>query len=131
MQHIQVAVGVIVDNDRVLLAKRPEHLHQGNKWEFPGGKIETGESLEDAITRELSEELAIQVTKQRAWFSLDYDYPEKRVSLHMSIVMAFIGEPRGNEGQPVEWVAINQLGQFTFPDANQPIIDKLQSGDWR
>lgn len=131
MQHIQVAVGVIVDNDRVLLAKRPEHLHQGNKWEFPGGKIETGESLENAITRELSEELAIQVTKQRAWFSLDYDYPEKRVSLHMSIVMAFTGEPRGNEGQPVEWVAINQLGQFTFPDANQPIIDKLQSGDWR
>ncbi|MDM7859539.1 8-oxo-dGTP diphosphatase MutT [Alteromonas sp. ASW11-36] len=130
MQHIQVAVGVIVKDGHVLLAKRPEHLHQGNKWEFPGGKIEAGESLEQAIVRELSEELAIEVSQQHAWFSLDYDYPEKRVSLHMSIVSAFTGEPRGNEGQPVEWVAISELGQFTFPDANQPIIDKLQASDW-
>lgn len=126
---IDVAVGVILDGHNVLLSKRPAHLHQGDKWEFPGGKIETGESQSQAIVRELNEELGITVTAQQNWFSLTFDYPEKTVRLNMSVVFAFTGEPHGREGQPVEWVPINSLHTLVFPDANQPIIEKLQSGD--
>ncbi|WP_100643098.1 8-oxo-dGTP diphosphatase MutT [Alteromonas facilis] len=131
MKAIDVAVGVIVNGTEVLLAKRPKHLHQGDKWEFPGGKFESGETLHQAIKRELDEELGIVVEQQTPWFSLYFEYPEKCVNLHMSIVTAFSGEPHGKEGQPVEWVAIERLHTLTFPEANQPILEALQDGRWR
>ncbi|WP_100656580.1 8-oxo-dGTP diphosphatase MutT [Alteromonas flava] len=127
---IDVAVGVIIQGGQVLLAKRPKHLHQGDKWEFPGGKIESGESLSQAIERELEEEIGIVVTVQQPWFSLRFDYPEKTVNLHMSVVHEFIGEPRGVEGQPVEWVAFSALDELTFPSANTPILERLKQGNY-
>ena len=131
MSHslIDVAVGVIVNGHNVLLSKRAAHLHQGDKWEFPGGKIEAGEQLADALTRELNEELGITVETQTPWFSLTFDYPEKTVRLNMAVVTEFSGNPHGREGQPVEWVSIDTLHTLVFPDANQPIIEKLQAGE--
>lgn len=128
--RVDVAVGVIVRDEQVLIAQRAKHLHQGNKWEFPGGKVEPDESSDLAVRRELEEELNIQVTALRTWFSLSFDYPDKQVNLHMFVVTDFSGEPIGNEGQPLKWVPFSALDNYTFPDANTVIIEKLQSGDF-
>jgi 8-oxo-dGTP diphosphatase len=128
--RVDVAVGVIIKDSKVLIAERAKHLHQGNKWEFPGGKVESDESVESALKRELNEELGIEIQQQRSWFSLSFDYPDKQVNLHMWIVSEFAGQPEGKEGQPIRWVAFEDLGEYTFPDANVPIIQKLQSHDF-
>ena len=127
LKRINVAVGVIIRSDKVLIAQRAKHLHQGDKWEFPGGKVESGETVESALSRELQEELNIRVSRQKPWFSLQYDYPDKQVNLHIHIVSDFVGEPSGHEGQPIKWVSIDNLHKYTFPDANTPIIEKLQA----
>lgn len=128
--RVDVAVGVIIKDGSVLIAQRPKHLHQGDKWEFPGGKVEAGESTESALVRELSEELGIDVTEHQSWFSLQYDYPDKQVNLHMSTVKGFTGVPIGKEGQPLIWAPFNTLNLYTFPDANVPIIEKLMAGEF-
>ena len=130
LQQLHVAVGVIIRQQgrqaQVLLALRSSKQHQGGKWEFPGGKVEPGETVEAALSRELQEELAITVTKAEPFMLLNYTYPERRVTLDIWLVTEFSGTPEGLEGQPLQWVNISDLASITFPDANQPIVAKLQ-----
>ncbi|MBV2130570.1 8-oxo-dGTP diphosphatase MutT [Rheinheimera sp. SM2107] len=125
-----MAVGVIIRQQgrqtQVLLALRSSKQHQGGKWEFPGGKVEPGETVEAALSRELQEELAITVSKAKPFMLLNYTYPERRVTLDIWLVTEFSGTPEGLEGQPLQWVNISDLASITFPDANQPIVAKLQ-----
>ena len=127
MQHkvIHVAVGVILQGQSILLALRSSKQHQGGKWEFPGGKVEQDESVQQALARELQEEVAIEITQCQAFMQLEYAYPEKTVLLDIYLVSAFNGEPHGREGQPLRWVAIDELSSIEFPDANQPIVERL------
>lgn len=75
-KRIHVAVGIILNaNGQILLAKRPEHLHQGGKWEFPGGKVELNETVTQALIRELKEEVALNVHSSEPFMALSYDYP--------------------------------------------------------
>lgn len=125
-KRIHVAVGIIVNKtQQVLLAKRPDHLHQGGKWEFPGGKVETGESVTQALMRELKEEVAIEVISSEPFMALSYDYPDKQVLLDIHTVIHFTGEAQGLEGQQIAWVEKHDLINYDFPDANKPILDKL------
>src|SRR6476619_2625198 len=102
---VHVAVGVIVNKDgKILIAKRPEQSHQGGLWEFPGGKVEQGESLFAALQRELFEELAIQIISTQPLIKIRHDYGDKIVLLDVHKVTEFIGEAKGNEGQPIQWV---------------------------
>ena len=120
---IHVAAGVIVnERGEVLVAKRPDHTHQGGLWEFPGGKLESGEAPREALIRELREELAIRVEHCRPLICIRHDYTDKAVLLDVWKVTAFSGEPRGNEGQPVQWVAPARLADLAFPAANVPIV---------
>lgn len=123
---VHVAVGVILRGAQVLLALRSSKQHQGGKWEFPGGKVEQGETVEQALQRELAEEVAIDVTASTAFMQLEYAYPEKTVLLDIYLVTGFDGEPEGREGQPLRWVGIAGLGDIEFPDANQPIVERIQ-----
>ena len=123
---IHVAVGVILRQQQILLALRDSKQHQGGKWEFPGGKVETGETVLQALRRELDEEVAIQLTEASAFMQLQYAYPEKTVLLDIYLVTAFSGEPHGREGQPLRWVDMAELSDIDFPDANQPIVERLQ-----
>ncbi|QTH63602.1 8-oxo-dGTP diphosphatase MutT [Psychrosphaera ytuae] len=124
---IRVAAAIIERDGQFLLSKRLDHLHQGGKWEFPGGKIEAGETVEQALTRELQEELNITATSQSQFEQLTFDYPEKTVELHFQWVSEFKGEAEGVEGQEVKWFSKTELLQLPFPDANVPVLEKLKS----
>ncbi|TQV79434.1 Nudix family hydrolase [Exilibacterium tricleocarpae] len=130
MKVVHVAAGVIVNGrGEVLIAKRPDHTHQGGLWEFPGGKVEAGESVPAALARELLEELAIEVTHSRPLICIRHDYADKSVLLDVWKVTGFSGEPQGNEGQPVAWVGADQLLDFAFPAANVPIVAAARLSD--
>jgi len=124
-KRIDVVAGVILRNDRVLIARRPDHLHMGGLWEFPGGKREPGETIRSALERELHEELGIHVLAEEPFMTVTHQYPDKCVQLEFRSVTAFAGEPVGREGQRVAWVMFSQLPDYDFPEANVPIVEAL------
>jgi 8-oxo-dGTP diphosphatase len=130
IKRIHVVAAVIYgDLGQILIARRPKHLHQGGLWEFPGGKIEAGESAYQGLVRELNEELAINVTTATPYMQVSHDYRDKHVLLDIWQVTAFTGEPRGVEGQECRWVPLTELlgdaSSYEFPEANKPILQKL------
>ena len=127
MKKVEVAVGVIRRNNQIFITKRPQNLHQGGKWEFPGGKREADESMDQALVRELREEVGIETHGQLPLLVIEHDYGDKQVVLDVRIVEQFSGEPHGQKGQLGEWVAISALSDYEFPEANGPIIAALQS----
>src|SRR5690606_7264985 len=127
MRRIHVIAAVIRDDqDRILIAKRPDHVHQGGLWEFPGGKLEDGEQRFDGLVRELREELGITVTHARPLLDIRHDYPDKSVRLDVWLVTGFDGQAHGAEGQPVRWVNAAELDEYEFPAANAPIVRAAQ-----
>ena len=123
---VHVAVGVILDSSRrVLLTRRAADSHQGGLWEFPGGKVEPGESLAVALARELHEELGIRVRRSSPLLEVQHDYGDKQVRLDVHVVWEFEGQALGREGQPLAWVAGNELAQYSFPAANTPIVEAV------
>ena len=130
MKVIDVVAGIIFDAEqaRVLLALRKPDQHQGDRWEFPGGKIEPEETHTAALKRELLEELAIDVLQCQHRRTLEHHYADRHVRLHFRDVTSFTGEPRGCEGQQLAWFTIAELAQLHFPEANQPVVDDLLKG---
>lgn len=128
---IHVAVGVIYGPDgRILISRRADDAHQGGLWEFPGGKIETEETLASALARELQEELAIVPDGViTALCKVQHDYGDKEVLLDVHTIHGFSGTPRGVEGQPIRWVYPDELRAEEFPAANRAIIRCLQLTD--
>lgn len=122
---IRVAAGIIMRNERVFIALRSQDKHQGGCWEFPGGKVESGEEPGSALVRELAEECGIDVKQSSLFQVIRHDYADKSVELHFFTVTDFAGEPHGKEGQEVSWVPLHELGQYTFPEANVPIVKAL------
>ncbi len=125
--QIDVVAGIIVDpENRILIAKRPDHLDQGGLWEFPGGKREAGESSTEALARELYEELDIVVERSVPAIAQIHEYPNKIVNLEFFEILKWRGAARGKEGQSVRWVPKDQLTQFAFPPANVPVLSALR-----
>ena len=127
MSVIQVAAAIIIQGDKVLIAKRPEGKHKAGYWEFPGGKIEECETAEQALIREILEELDIRLLTCEFYSSIEFEYPEKKVQLEFFKATEFSGVPKAMEGQLIKWVAINKLDNYQFPEANMPIVKALQS----
>jgi len=120
---LQVAAGVLVNAaGEVLVALRATHRHQGGLWEFPGGKIEPGESIQAALARELWEELGIRVLQAHPLLRIPYRYPDRAVLLEVWRVTRYAGEPFGREGQIWRWIAPEALPTLSFPGANLPIV---------
>ncbi|TDY01161.1 Nudix family hydrolase [Thiohalophilus thiocyanatoxydans] len=126
-ESIHVAVGIIVNPaGEILLAQRADHRDQGGLWEFPGGKVEAGETVAQALARELLEEVGITVSHSEPLIRIPHDYADRTVVLEVHEVRAFSGEPRGREGQPVRWVAPEQLSDVAMPAANRPIVNAVR-----
>ncbi len=124
---LQVAVAVISDKQgRILLSKRSASAHQGGLWEFPGGKVDAGEDVYAALTRELKEELNIIPQQARPLIKIHHDYLDQSVLLDVWRVTDFAGRASGQEGQPLEWVRLDQLSEFDFPAANHAIVKAAQ-----
>jgi 8-oxo-dGTP diphosphatase len=120
-------VGALVDAEgRVLVSRRPEQVHQGGLWEFPGGKLEPGESPEAGLARELAEELGIEVRASRPLIRVRHDYSDRCVLLDVRHVCAYGGTPTGMEGQPLAWRHPDALDPACFPAADRPIITALR-----
>lgn len=123
---LHVVAGAIRRGDQVLLARRHDHAHQGGLWEYPGGKLDVGETPEQGLRRELHEELGIDVRACRPLIRIPWTYPDRRVLLEVFTVSEFSGEPHGREGQPLQWTDIDRLDELDFPAANRGITRALQ-----
>lgn len=128
MQHLQVAVGVIVNAEQeILIARRQAHQHQGDLWEFPGGKREADESRLAALSRELHEEVGLQVLDARDLLQIEHDYADRKVTLDVWLVQQFSGDVQGREGQQIKWCPLAELDQHDFPAANGAIISAIKA----
>jgi 8-oxo-dGTP diphosphatase len=126
LKVVTVAVGILIDpQGRVLITRRAPQTHQGGLWEFPGGKVEPGETIVDALARELKEELGVTVLISEPLMTLQHDYGDQCVCLAVHRVTSWRGEPSGMEGQPLAWQQPADLTDWPFPDANQPILTRL------
>jgi 8-oxo-dGTP diphosphatase len=116
---VDVAVGILMQaSGDVLLGQRPEGKPYAGYWEFPGGKVEAGESIFQALQREFVEELGVQVLQGEAWCCIEHVYPHAHVRLHFYICHAWKGEPQSLEGQAFAWqgsVAVSPLLPATIP----------------
>ena len=120
---IRVAVAVIQDAiGQVLISKRPEHVHQGGLWEFPGGKLEPGESFSQALKREIHEELGLEVKAHSPLIRLTHHYLDRVVLLDVYRVTEFTGHPEGREGQSLQWCSLEQLNDYPLLPADRPIV---------
>ena len=125
-KRVHVAVGIIVNNMQdVLVSKRLEHLHQGGKWEFPGGKVEQGETVTNALKREIKEEVNLDIASSIPLMKISHDYPDKQVLLDIHLVSHFYGEAKGLEKQEIRWIPKQELINYDLPEANKPILDKI------
>lgn len=132
---VEVAVAILQkQNGEFLMASRPNGKGWAGWWEFPGGKIETNESPEQALTRELQEELGVTPTKIQPWTKRQYDYPAthdaeaRTVLLHFYFVLDWLGELTPLEGQSLAWQSAGNLTVSPVLPANAPIMQALASG---
>jgi 8-oxo-dGTP diphosphatase len=125
--YVTVVVGVVRDKeDKVFIAKRPLHTTYPCYWEFPGGKIEVGETHEEALARELHEEIGIILKASTFLCEAIHSDTERTLHLFFYEVMEFEGMAHGAESQETAWVSIESLSDYTFPPANKPVLERLQ-----
>ena len=127
----EVAVGIIVKEDgSYLLGQRPEGKPYAGYWEFPGGKLEAGESVFQALFRELKEELGIEIVASEPWKIIEHDYPHAYVRLHLHYVREWQGEPKGLEEQALSWQSnIHENAPTVDPllPATLPILELMKA----
>jgi mutator protein MutT len=121
---IQVVAAVVERDGRYLITRRLEGTHLAGFWEFPGGKILPGEKPEDALRRELQEELGVEAEVWELIETVDWAYPEKSVRL-LFFRCALRGEPRPQERQEMLWVESGELSKYQFPAADLRLIERL------
>ena len=127
MPHKFIGVAVIWNDQRQILIdrRRPEGI-LGGLWEFPGGKIEPGETIEDCIKREIWEEIGIGIAVGEHLITIDYTYTHLRVTLTVHHCRHLTGIPQPLECDEIRWVTLDEIDQFTFPKANEQIINVLR-----
>ena len=120
-----VAVGIVMRRGKLLITRRRAGDHLASLWEFPGGKIEPGESIRQALARELAEETGLVLTRAEPFHETGFTYPERVVRLHFFLCEAD-GEPRNLETSGFAWVSPAELDSYPFPQANRDCLQKLR-----
>lgn len=124
--HKHIGVGIIEREDgKVLIALRPEEAMLGGLWEFPGGKQEEGESIQQTVERELYEELGIEVKAYKEFMKLKHVYSHFSITMHAFLCRLISGNPSPKSSQEIRWVEISELEQFPFPTANKRLTERL------
>ncbi|MBN8247564.1 MAG: 8-oxo-dGTP diphosphatase MutT [Verrucomicrobia bacterium] len=124
---IAVAAGLVFQAGRLLITRRPEGAHLGGLWEFPGGKLEPGETWEAGLARELHEELGITVTVDRLVCEVTHAYPDRTVHLRFFACRLAAGEPRALGCAAFAWVRREDLARHEFPPADAAVLDAVRS----
>ncbi len=125
LMHVAAAALVNADGE-VLLSRRHADSHQGGLWEFPGGKLEAGESVEQALRRELHEELGVGLGDHRPLIRIIHHYDDRSVLLDVHLVHEWFGQPHGREEQPLAWVLPEAMRDYPMPAADVPIVNALR-----
>jgi 8-oxo-dGTP diphosphatase len=124
---VDVAVAVLLrDDGAVLLARRPRGKVYAGYWEFPGGKVEPGEPIVDALRREIREELGVEIKRAHPWITRTFAYPHASVRLHFHRVFTWRGEPRALEHEALAWQQPDSVGVEPLLPANGPVLRGLQ-----
>ncbi|SKB11914.1 Adenine glycosylase [Planktothrix sp. PCC 11201] len=128
LPHKIIGVGVIWNHQKqILIDKRRAEGSLGGLWEFPGGKLELGETLEDCIKREIKEELAIEIEVEDHLMTIEHAYTNFKVTLNVYHCRYLGGEPQPLECDEIRWVTLDEIDQFPFPKANEKIIAALRN----
>lgn len=128
-KRIEIAAGIIVNQEGLIfITRRQKSSHLAGLWEFPGGKVETvnEEGPEQALNRELWEEVGIEALRAEPLRTLEYDYPDRSLTLHFFIVDRWKGQPESCEGQESRWLPASELIADEFPEANRPVIEDIR-----
>jgi 8-oxo-dGTP diphosphatase len=126
MKVVKVAAGLVFHEGRYLIARRNPGVHLAGFWEFPGGKCESGETLEECLQRELFEELGIRIDVPVPFKVVRHEYDEKIVQLHFFHCRIETGHAEAIDCAEIRWVFPHELGDFEFPPADRPIIEAIQ-----
>lgn len=130
MKKIYIAAGIIqnVQGD-IFITQRVSGTHMANKWEFPGGKLEEGETAAQALVRELQEEIGIDAIEFQLFETVENSLPDRHLTLTFFLVSEWTGEPWGKEGQLGCWIKPTELMPDQFPPANISIIERLRQNN--
>ncbi len=125
LPHYQVTAGVIQNGEKILISQRLTNDKFGGLWEFPGGKQEQGESLEECLVREISEELNIQISIEKYLFNVEHIYDKEKITLHVFVCQFENGIPECQEVQDWKWIDFSNIDDYEFTKADKEVIQKL------
>lgn len=129
LKAIDVAAALIFHEGKLLISQRRPDDHLPNLWEFPGGKVEPGETFESCLAREIREELGVEIAVGRLVEDLIHAYPEKTVRLRFYQCRMVSGSPEAIHVQAIRWISREELTQIDFPEADAQLIERLSSGE--
>jgi len=124
MTEISIAL-IANEHNEYLISLRKNNLHQGAKWEFPGGKVELGETAQQALYREIKEEVSLSIQASQLFERFVFDYEDKTLIFNVYQIVKFSGEESSKIGQEIKWVTAEDLLNYDFPIANKRVINKL------
>ena len=133
IKQIKVVAGLILQNDKLLICQRPNFKDHPLKWEFPGGKIKNDETNEEALIREINEELSINIINYEGLISYNFNYKDlnKRVFIYFYLVNNFSGKVLNNFHKELKWIEIKDIREYDFLEGDLKIIDYISSNDFK
>ena len=133
IKQIKVVAGLILQNNKLLICQRPNFKDHPLKWEFPGGKIKNDETNEEALIREINEELSINIINCEELISYNFNYKDqnKRVFIYFYLVNNFSGKVLNNFHKELKWIEIKDIREYDFLEGDLKIIDHISSNDFK